>query len=33
MQHPIPAALAWSAVILVASSIIATRLFRQRTTE
>jgi ABC-2 type transport system permease protein len=33
MQHPVEAALAWSAAILLIAAPIATRLFRRRTTE
>jgi ABC transporter DrrB family efflux protein len=33
MRHPIAAALLWSIVILVASAIVATRLFKHRTTD
>ena len=33
MQHPVAAALIWSAVILGVCTVIATRLFKRRTTE
>jgi hypothetical protein len=33
MQHPIAAALIWSLAILGVSSVVATKLFKRRTTE